>query len=170
MDIKQQFSENVKEQLKLLDKKIDNLLALTGIKMVEEVRRLQDVNNNYATRRLSNHTNYKIKNHTLTFGSNASSNGYNYGLVQEYGRKPGTWPYFLAIYAWIEKKVRLGHMTLEKSLGKNYAARVGQLTFLISAKIKAKGIKGKFFYKKAFELGNEFFLGRFNSVMIEVFG
>ena len=168
--IEKQFSKSVKERLAIFDKELDKLLNQTGIKMVKEVRTLQDVNQNYASRELSNKTNYLIQGTTLTLGSNATSpTGYNYGLVQEFGRKPGKWPNFEAIYDWVDKKVKLGHMSLSEDLGKDYNHRVGQLAFLISAKIKAKGIKGKFFYKKAFEIGEEFLISKLVNVITDVF-
>jgi hypothetical protein len=167
--LQEQFQNSVNKNLKQLDLAVEKLLNQAGIKMVETVRDLQDKNKNYATRNLSNKTNYKIKNNVLTFGSNAASNGYNYGIVQEFGRKKGKFPNFGAIIEWVEKKVQLGHMTLDKKLGRTIQTRIHNLAYIIALSIKNKGIKGKFFYKQAFEAGNTLFLSKFNEVMTEVF-
>jgi len=167
----EQYSKSMKKFLTVLDANMGKLMNRAGIEMVETTRTLQDDNNNYATRNLSNKTNYKVKGNTLTFGSNATSKGYAYGLVQEFGRKKGTWPNIGAIEKWVKKKIMLGHMTIKdpRKLGKNRSAQIETLAFLIARKIKDSGTKGRFSYKIGFERGARIFNKELEIVILKAF-
>lgn len=160
------FQDNIKIELRKLFNK-------TGIKMVSKTRKLQDQNNNYATRSLSNKTNYRIKENKnstiLSFGSNAKNKGFEYGLVQEFGRKKGKFPNIKSIAKWVRKKVSLGHIKLDKELGRNQGKRIDTLTFLIARAIKEKGIKGKFYYFKGFENGSKYFNENIDKIILKAF-
>ena len=155
--------------IKNLSSELEKLSNRIGSKMVSTTRKLQDDGDNYATRRLSDLTNYKLGKGVLTFGSNASKNGYNYGLVQEFGRKPGKFPNIVALEKWVKRKVMLGHMDLDPKLGSNKAKQVKTLAFLIGRSLKAKGSKGKFFYQKGFEAGLELLVPGIDKAIKEVF-
>ena len=154
-----------KESLKFLSgfkKELNILLNRSGSAMVAHTRKLQDESNNYASRNMSNSTNYKIKNKKnsidLSFGSNAkSTKGYPYPIVMEFGRKPGSWPNISSLIKWVTKKVILGHIVLDEKLGKNKKQKIKNLAFIIARVIKKNGIKGRFFYSKGFEEGLKLF-------------
>lgn len=171
--LNEQFASQNRNFLRLLRQEIETVFNRAGIAMVKETRSLQDSNKNYASRRLSNSTNYKLKTtklrKTLTFGANAKSKGYPYGIVQEFGRKAGAWPNIGSIEKWVRRKVRLGHMQLTKELGKNNKSRIKTLTFLIARAIKNNGIKGKFYYQKGFLEGNKLFAKEMQNVVERAF-
>ena len=144
-------------QIDNLNKAVNLALNRAGVLMVETVRELQDKNKNYATRRMSNLTVYKVDKNILTFGSNAKNKGFYYPFVQEFGRDKGKFPNITDLKKWVQKKISLGHMSLNKKLGKNKTKQVNSLAFLVARKIAEKGVKGKFYYQKAFLKGVELF-------------
>jgi hypothetical protein len=177
--LEKQYNDSMIKALKEIDGKLNTLLNQAGIIMVETTRGLQDRHNNYATRNLSNKTNYRIKGNTLTFGSNASNNGYAYGLVQEFGRKAGKWPNITAIEKWVRRKVQLGHLKINKLQGRTSRTRLSAkqrresqirgIAFIIARAIKKKGSKGRFYYKKGFEAGVELYGKKLNDIIIKAF-
>ena len=166
-----QYKESLQVFFADLEKEGDKLLNLAGIKMVATTRGLQDTNKNYATRRLNDLTNYKISGKVLTFGSNAKNKGYSYGLVQEFGRRKGKWPNIGDIEKWVKKKIMLGHIKLKnpEKLGNTRAKQLKTLAFLISRKIKNKGVKGRFYYKAGFESGLKLFNSNINEFIQRAF-
>jgi len=177
--LEQQYRDSISAILKEIDNNIDTLLNQAGIKMVETTRSLQDKKKNYATRSLSNKTNYRITGQTLTFGSNATNKGYAYGLVQEFGRKKGKWPNIGDIENWVKRKVQLGHLKIDSSPSLKGKARVSArqrkenqirgIAFIIARALKNKGMKGKFFYQKGFQAGVELYGQKLNKIIIEAF-
>lgn len=165
----QQYLESVKASTDKLNKGLEKVLNLAGIKMVETTRSLIDKGGNYASRRLSNLTNYKIKNNVLTFGSNASNRGYNYGLAYEFGRKAGKFPNLTDIRKWVLRKYRLGLMQINRELGRTLKARIDTVAFLVGRAIKENGIKGKFHFQKGFEAGTKGINEKINKEILGAF-
>jgi len=58
--LSEQYKNSLKDFEKNVKKEVNKLLERSGIVMVKETRKLQDDNDNYASRSLSNKTNYKV--------------------------------------------------------------------------------------------------------------
>lgn len=171
--LEQQYDESVKANILKINSGIEKLLNSAGIKMKTTTKQLQKVNNNYNTGRLRELTNFDLKEKKdswlLTFGSNASSNGYNYGIVQEFGHKAGKWPHIGVLKEWVVNKARLGHLTIDKKLGRTQDIRIDNLTFLIARAIKENGIEGRYYYRNGLFAGNELFIKELNKTILKAF-
>lgn len=172
MNIKD-FEKHEKDFIRELGEALENLLNEAGLKMRDTTKELQKETNSYASGKLRNSTDFSLKKEKresfIVFGANAKNKGYQYGIVQEFGRPSGTYPNIKDLSKWVKRKAQLGHLILEKELGKTRKKRIDTLTYLIARSIYKKGFEGKFFYKKGFEAGSNLFAKKINNVIEKVF-
>lgn len=180
------FSKDIEEKLRKLDSELDILFNNAGLTMRKETRKLMKDSNSYATRRLSNNTNFDYKktkgNRIITFGSNAKQDGFAYGAVYEFGRKKGKGISKAGqenFVKYLKKKIMLGHFDKIDVGRKSKRGRLGTkerrenilkgIAFLFSQKVKKHGMEGKFFYQKGFLAGNKYINDNINNLIVGVF-